>query len=60
MFAEAASNEVDALFIPIKCSDIKSKWYGESEQKIKEVFTKARKAKKAVIFFDEFEVIVLN
>lgn len=57
MFAEAASNEVDALFIPIKCSDIKSKWYGESEQKIKEVFTKARKAKKAVIFFDEFEAI---
>lgn len=57
MFAEAASNEVDALFLPIKCSDIKSKWYGESEQKVKEIFTKARKAKRAVIFFDEFEAI---
>lgn len=57
MFAEAASNEVDALFIPVKCSDIKSKWYGESEQKVKEIFTKARKAQRAVIFFDEFEAI---
>ena len=57
MFAEAAANEVDALFLPIKCSDIKSKWYGESEQKVKEVFVKARKSKKAIIFFDEFEAI---
>lgn len=57
MFAEAASNELDALFIPVKCSDIKSKWYGESEQKVKEIFTKARKAETAIIFFDEFEAI---
>ena len=57
MFAEAASNELDALFITVKCSDIKSKWYGESEQKVKEIFNKARKAKKAIIFFDEFEAI---
>ncbi len=57
MFAEAASNETDALFIPIKCSDIKSKWYGESEANVKRIFEKARKAKKAIIFFDEFEAI---
>ncbi len=57
MFAEAASNETDALFIPIKCSDIKSKWYGESEQNVKKIFDTARKAKKAIIFFDEFEAI---
>lgn len=57
MFAEAASNETDSLFIPIKCSDIKSKWYGESEANVKKVFEKARKAKKAIIFFDEFEAI---
>lgn len=57
MFAEAASNETDSLFIPIKCSDIKSKWYGESEAKIKGIFDKARKAGKAIIFFDEFEAI---
>ena len=57
MFAEAASNETDALFIPVKCSDIKSKWYGESEANVKKIFEKARKAKKAIIFFDEFEAI---
>ncbi|MCF0125113.1 MAG: AAA family ATPase [Clostridia bacterium] len=57
MFAEAASNELNALFISIKCSDIKSKWYGESEQKVKSIFTKARNAKRAIIFFDEFEAI---
>ncbi len=57
MFAEAASNETDSLFIPIKCSDIKSKWYGESETNVKSIFLKARKAKKAIIFFDEFEAI---
>lgn len=57
MFAEAASNELNALFIPIKCSDIKSKWYGESEQNVKNIFAKARKAERAIIFFDEFEAI---
>ena len=57
MFAEAASNELNALFLSIKCSDIKSKWYGESEQNIKNIFDKARKAKRAIIFFDEFEAI---
>ncbi len=57
MFAEAAANEVDALFIPIKCSDVKSKWYGESEQKVKDIFKKAKKVDKAIIFFDEFEAI---
>ena len=57
MFAEAASNEVDAMFIPVKCSDIKSKWYGESEANVKQIFEKARKAGKAIIFFDEFEAI---
>lgn len=57
MFAEAASNETNSLFIPIKCSDIKSKWYGESESKVKDIFAKARRAGKAIIFFDEFEAI---
>jgi transitional endoplasmic reticulum ATPase len=57
MFAEACSNELNALFIPVKCSDIKSKWYGESEDNVKKIFSKARKAERAIIFFDEFEAI---
>lgn len=57
MFAEATSKELNATFIPVKCSDIKSKWYGESEQKVKAIFAKAKRSKKAIIFFDEFEAI---
>ncbi|MCI6358101.1 MAG: AAA family ATPase [Erysipelotrichaceae bacterium] len=57
MFAEAASNMLNATFIPVKCSDIKSKWYGESEQKVKQIFARAKRSKKAIIFFDEFEAI---
>lgn len=57
MFAEAASKELGATFISIKCSDVKSKWYGESEKKVKMIFESARKEKKAIIFFDEFEAI---
>ncbi|MCR5231564.1 MAG: ATP-binding protein [Acholeplasmatales bacterium] len=57
MFAEATSNELDATFIPVKCSDIKSKWYGESEQNIKDIFEEAKRHKKSIIFFDEFEAI---
>lgn len=57
MFAEASANELNACFIPVKCSDIKSKWYGESERNVKNIFERAKKASKAIIFFDEFEAI---
>ena len=57
MLAAAAANGIDALFSPIKCSDVQSKWYGESEKKVKGIFAKAKKAEKAIIFFDEFEAI---
>lgn len=57
MFAQAVANELDAAFYEVKCSDIVSKWYGESEQRIKKLFRDARKNKRAVIFFDEFEAL---
>lgn len=57
MFAQAVANELEATFFSIKCSDIMSKWYGESETKIKQLFAKAKKVPVAVIFFDEFEAI---
>lgn len=57
MFAQAVANELNATFFSIKCSDIMSKWYGESETKIKQLFANAKKASVAVIFFDEFEAI---
>lgn len=57
MFAQAVANEINGAFFSIKASDIKSKWFGESEQHIKELFDEARKNDVSVIFFDEFEAI---
>lgn len=55
MIAKAIAGEIDAEFISVNCSDIYSKWLGESQQNVKKLFERARSAKKAVIFFDEFE-----
>ena len=55
MIAKAVANEVNAKFYSIKCSDIVSKWFGDTEKNIKELFDTARKEKVAVIFFDEFD-----
>ncbi len=57
MFAQAVATELKAKFYSVKCSDIMSKWYGESERRIKTLFSDARKNKVAVVFFDEFEAI---
>lgn len=57
MIAKAIAGEIDAEFIPVNCSDVYSKWLGESQQNIKKIFERARKAKRAVIFFDEFEAL---
>lgn len=43
MFSQAVATELNAKFFNIKCSDIMSKWYGESEQRIKKLFADARK-----------------
>ena len=57
MFAQAVANEIDGHFISIKSSDLKSKYYGDTEQKIKNIFDEARQHDISVIFFDEFEAI---
>jgi transitional endoplasmic reticulum ATPase len=57
MIAQAIANEIDAKFYSIKCSDIASKWFGDSEQNIKKLFAEARKNPCAIIFFDEFEAL---
>lgn len=60
MIAKAIANEIDARFFSIKCSDIVSKWYGESEQKIKSLFQDARRFPRSIIFFDEFDALGTN
>jgi transitional endoplasmic reticulum ATPase len=41
-----------------KGSDLLSKWYGESEQRIREFFAKARQVAPAIVFFDEMDALV--
>lgn len=57
MFAKAVANEIDAEFISIKSSDLKDKYFGETEQKITELFKRAQKFETAIIFIDEFEAL---
>ena len=60
LIAEAIAHETGASFFPVKCSDLGSKWFGETEQNIRDVFDAARDAKNAVIFFDEIEAYASN
>jgi transitional endoplasmic reticulum ATPase len=55
LLARAVATESDANFISIKGPEVFSKWVGESEKAIREVFRKARMAAPAVIFFDEMD-----
>ena len=57
MLAKAIANESESNFLIVKGSDILSKWYGESEQRIAEVFKKARQVAPAIIFLDELDAL---
>jgi transitional endoplasmic reticulum ATPase len=58
LLARAVATESEANFITIKGPEVFSKWVGESEKAIREVFRKARMAAPAVIFFDELDSLV--
>jgi len=58
LLARAVATESEANFISIKGPEIFSKWVGESEKAIREVFRKGRTAAPAIIFFDELDAIV--
>jgi transitional endoplasmic reticulum ATPase len=58
LLAKAVATEAEANFITIKGPEVYSKWVGESEKAIREVFRKARQAAPCVIFLDEIETIV--
>ena len=57
MIAKAIANETGSAFYPVKFSDLGSKWFGETEGKIKALFDEAREEESAVIFFDEIDAI---
>ncbi|MDY6771153.1 MAG: CDC48 family AAA ATPase [Candidatus Nanohaloarchaea archaeon] len=55
LIAKAVANESDAYFTDIKGPEIMSKFYGESEKKLREVFDEARDNAPAIIFIDELD-----
>ena len=57
LLAKAVASESDANFIAIKGPELLSKWVGESEKGVREVFRKARQTAPTIIFFDEIDSI---
>ncbi|MFC1698009.1 CDC48 family AAA ATPase [Nanoarchaeota archaeon] len=57
LLAKAVANESQANFILVKGPELLSKWVGESEKAVREIFKKARQASPSIIFFDEIDSI---
>jgi transitional endoplasmic reticulum ATPase len=57
LLAKAVATESEANFISIRGPELLSKWVGESERGIREVFKKARQSAPCVVFFDEIDAI---
>ncbi|HJK22387.1 MAG TPA: AAA family ATPase, partial [Methanocorpusculum sp.] len=58
LLAKAVANESECNFIAVKGPELMSKWVGESEKGVREIFRKARLAAPSIIFFDEIDSIV--
>jgi transitional endoplasmic reticulum ATPase len=57
LLAKAAAKESEANFISVKGPELLSKWVGESEKGIREVFRKAKQASPCIVFFDEIDAL---
>ena len=57
LLAKAVANEVEANFILLNGPEVMSKFYGESEKKIRDIFDDAQKNAPSIIFFDEIDAI---
>lgn len=58
LLVKAVATESEVNFISVKGPELLSKWVGESERGVREVFRKARQAAPCIIFFDEIDSIV--
>jgi len=58
LIAKALANESGVNFISIKGPEMMSKWVGEAEKAVREVFKRAKAASPCIIFFDELDSIV--
>ena len=57
LIAKAVANESGANFIAIRGPQLLSKWVGESERAVRDVFKKARQVAPSIIFFDELDAL---
>jgi transitional endoplasmic reticulum ATPase len=57
MIAKAVATTSESNFISVKGPELISKWVGESEKGVREVFRKARQASPCIVFFDEVDAI---
>lgn len=57
LIAKAVAAESGANFIPVKGPQLLSKWVGESEKAVRQIFKKARQAAPSIIFFDEIDAL---
>lgn len=58
LLAKAIAKESGAIFIDVSVADIGSKWHGESEKMMQDIFNKAKSKRKTILFFDEFDSLV--
>jgi len=58
LLAKAIANESKVNFISVKGPALLSKYVGESEQAVRDVFRKARQASPCIVFFDEIDALV--
>lgn len=58
LMAKALATESEVNFISIKGPELLSKWVGESERGVREIFHKARQASPCIVFFDEIDSLV--
>ena len=57
LIAKAVASESGANFVPVKGPQLLSKWVGESERAVREIFKKARQVAPSIVFFDELDAL---